>query len=202
MIKINLFEEKKTIQAKAFDYVKRLNWKLTIFALIFLHIPGFLVDIYFKNEMEKLNEEKERVGALIEKNNKYVESNKQVKDQVKLLQDKTAELRAKIEQINKITKKKRNPFYPLKSIIHIIPEHAWLTELLVKDGSEISLKGVAREYKYINSFRTNLNRAPFFENSFVLNAVDTVDKSQNQKGNKTSRDEVFSFTGKIVRFEL
>ena len=105
----------------------------------------------------------------------------------------------KIEQIQKIVKKKKNPFPPLESIIHVIPEGVWLTELMVKGSTQISMKGMAREYRFINIFKLNLNNAPYFENSFVLDGVETVNK--DPKAN-SPRDETFAFTGRIVRFEL
>ena len=198
MIKINLQEEKKGIDAKAAEYLKHLNWKLMIFAIIFFKIPGIIANIYFTNEAQNLHEEKERIKILIDKNDKYAKENKGAKEQVKMHKDKITELESKIKQIQKISEEKKNPFPLLKSIIHIIPENVWLTELMIKDSLEVKIKGMSREYKFINIFKSNLNRTPFFENSFVLDEVKTVDK--NKKVN-TSRDEVFGLSGKIMRFE-
>ena len=200
MIEINLHEEKKSVNAKFFEYLKHLNWKLTIFAIIFFKIPQISVGIYFKNEMGNLEEEKERIQKLVDQNEKYVKENKEVKEQVKLFKDKIVELEIKIEQIKKISEKKINPFSPLENIIHIIPENIWLTELTVKNSSQINIKGMSREYKFINNFKLNLNKSPFFENSFILNDVKTLDKKD--KKNNGLRDEAFALTGKIIRFEL
>ena len=207
MIEINLFEEKKTIQAKVFENLKKVNWKLALFAVIFFKIPGIVVNIYFDNETSNIKEEKERISALVAQHEEYVEKNQEVKRQVKLINDRIIELKAKIEQIQRITKKKKNPFYPLESIIHIVPDYVWLTELVLKDNSEIRIKGMAREYKFVNSFRLNLNQSPFFENSFVIDNVKTVGNKTNtgspvNSPNAPLRDESFSFVGKVVRFEL
>ena len=199
MIEINLHEEKKSINTKLFEHLKHLNWKLTIFAIVFFKIPSISIGIYFANESSNLEEEKKRVEELVEQNNQYVKKNKEIKDQVKMYKDKIIDLELKIEQIRKISEKKRNPFSPLENIIHIIPDNIWLTELMVKNSFEIKLKGMSREYKYINNFKLNLNRSPFFENSFVLDEVKTVNQA---KGVDTSRDEAFALAGKIVRFEL
>ena len=199
MIEINLHEEKKSINTQLVEYLKYLNWKLTIFAIIFFKIPEISVGIYFKNEMGNLQEEKERVQKLVDKNEQYVRKNKEVKEQVKTFKDKIVELEVKIEQIKKISEKKINPFSPLENIIHIIPESIWLTELMVKNSSQIKIKGMSREYKFINNFKLNLNKSPFFENSFILDEVQTVNKD---KKSDVLRDEAFALTGKIVRFEL
>ena len=201
MIKINLQEEKKSFDSKVFEHLKNVNWKLMIFAIIFFKIPGISVGIYFKNEFANLSEEKERLKVLVEQHNKYVKEHRGAKEQVKLQRERIIELESKIEQIQKISKKKQNPFYLLESIIHIIPEDVWLTELMVKNGSQIKIKGMSREYKFINSFKSNLNRNPFFENSFVLDETKTKTEGKNKKAN-SSRDEVFALSGKIMRFEL
>ena len=92
MIEINLFEEKKSVQDKAVESLKHLNWKLAIFAVLFFKIPGFVVSMYFKNEVDNLKEKKESVNALVIQHDEYIKKNQEVKDQVKALNDKIAEL--------------------------------------------------------------------------------------------------------------
>jgi len=100
-----------------------------------------------------------------------------------------AELRGKLEVLDKLKEGRSGPARYLDELNKVLPEKLWLTEFSEKEGS-VMVKGVALSEKNVAEFMRNLTASQYFDQ------VDLVQTAQ--KGQKGLKLQDFQLTFKIT----
>ena len=199
MIEINLLEEKKSAiglsAIKENKYTKEINFKFLILAILFFYVQGWALKKYLSDRLTKVNTENEKLREEMTILKKREKKNKEVKKDIDELNKKIAIINKFEKEIQSLVTSKVNLFPPLKKMAEVIPQDVWLMEISM-NNNELTLKGHAEKHAAISSFSSNLNNEIFFENSFRIGEIKTVEKKEK---NHTIRSESFILNGKIFK---
>lgn len=95
------------------------------------------------------------------------------------LESKRAELKKKIDTIQKLKEQQQGPVHILDEISRALPDLVWLTSLKL-NGSKAELGGMALDENAIANYMTNLEASPYV-------------KGASLKGFQRDREDAFSF---------
>ena len=127
----------------------------------------------------QLDYKRKEIKAEIVVNQKEFERLKPIIDEVEAYKKKNAELKRKIEVIERLKQNQQGPVRIMDEISKALPDLLWLSSLNLS-GSTLSVRGQALNENAVANFISNLASSPFFQEP-ALNIM-----SQDSKG-------VFSF---------
>jgi type IV pilus assembly protein PilN len=148
MIRINLLpfraaRKKENIKRQISVYVLTLVFLCALMAFFFLQLNGKVRNL--RAEKASINKQLKTYAATTRKIQK-------LKNQIK-------EIRAKLDVIGALEKKKTGPVFLLDEIAAAVPKNRlWLRSLAEKNGT-LDLKGTAMDNETIAGFMTNLEKA-------------------------------------------
>ena len=148
MIRINLLpfraaRKKENIKRQISVYVLTLVFLCALMAFFFLQLNGKVRNL--RAEKASINKQLKTYAATTRKIQK-------LKKQIK-------EIRAKLDVIGALEKKKTGPVFLLDEIAAAVPKNRlWLRSLAEKNGT-LDLKGTAMDNETIAGFMTNLEKA-------------------------------------------
>jgi Tfp pilus assembly protein PilN len=195
LIKVNLKQAGKSKQSLVADIdLSGLNIKTLLICLLVGFAPKW---VYFETVWEEEIQTKQAV--LVGLNQKEAALKKQLKESEELvskleaLKQREAGISKRLEIINKVLKKKRNPMKIMLYVAENSPDDVWLSSLVMQEET-LRVNGYALTFKNIGSFIKNLNDSVFFAREINL-------QDYNTKNLEGANVQEFFLNGRLKRLD-
>jgi len=163
MIRINL------LPVRATQKKEKLRGQIIVFGLSLVVVALICGGAYLHINM-RIDAERAEVSQM----NAEINALKKKIGEVGRFKKLQAELKGKLEILDKLKKGRSGPARYLDELNKVIPEKLWLTEFTEKGGS-VSVRGVALSEKKVAEFMRNLTASEFFDR---VDLVQTAQKEQ------------------------
>ena len=128
-----------------------------------------------------------------------LEEYRHAKDIIDEFNKQIAEVRDRMDRVNKVMRSRTNPNIVLEQIALSTASDVWLTGISVDKERNISIFGNSKTYKGMGDFLNNLNKYSSFGNGLRIESSLTKELAQSD-GNKV-RIEEFKISGVIRNYE-
>ncbi len=157
MIKINLIRQKRKKK-------KRVNYDLFYLAFIVL----FLLSLFSFHRAAMVGKAR-RLTTDIQKAQTEVAKLRKEIGEVEKFKQKKKELQRKVDIVAKLQKGRHTPVVVMDSVVHSVPEKAWLTNLKYS-GNSLEISGFALNNYVVADLMNNLGTTKNFGNIILLSA--------------------------------
>jgi len=180
MIKINLLKGKKNSSATSSGGVRflgidtegidRRSLVVTVAIFLLSSFPSW----FLEEELKKIQNHNKSLEKEIGEIDKKIQENASIKKQLEDFQKEYKILQEKQSQVITLIEKKTNPKRLLESVARKIPEDIWLDSLVIDSNKQLEVKGLAKSFKSIGTFRQQMGQLPFFKHSPDLKNWETT----------------------------